>query len=123
MAHLAANRETDVEDFYGRGDIRVILDIDDEDVVYGRPHNSGEGTHKEFVERGEEACMVYVIQSHGQTVVQHILGYQSHKQLTCRLHLVDSIYNKSNTASETRLLINEIVEMLLFAMALTQLSA
>ena len=91
MAHLLADGETNIKYLCGGCNICVVLDVDDEDVVLGGWDDGGECTHKEFVERRQEACVVDGVQAHGQTVVQHVLGDQTHEQTTGRLHHVDSI--------------------------------
>ena len=94
VAHLLVDRETNVEDLRWRRDLRVVLDIDDEDVVLGRRDDGRESAQKEAVERGKEASVVDGIQTDCQTVVKHVVGDESHEQATRGLHNVDTVCNK-----------------------------
>ena len=89
VVHPATHAEAHVQDALGY--VRVVVDVDDVDVVLGGRDDGGERRDEVVVERREEGGLRDVVEADGDAVVQHALRHQPHVEAARRLHLVDAV--------------------------------
>jgi len=82
-------READVE--HRAAHVRVVLDVEDEDVLLGRCKHGGHPFQEGGQQRGEEALLPHVLQPHRDAVGQHVLRDDDHAQDTLGRHAVDPV--------------------------------
>ena len=68
---LLPDRHADVENL--RGDVCIVLDVDDEDVALVLMQNRGQRVNKELVQWGQEGRLRHLIESNRYTVTKHVL--------------------------------------------------
>lgn len=71
-------RESDIEN--ATTNIRVILDIEDEDAIRTGGQNCGYTFSEKGKQGGEETFLRHVLQTNGDAVRQHIIRNDSHAE-------------------------------------------